>query len=263
MSPIRTTSPRRSPPPRNAVEIPLYVLDRYGVFPPVRVLLGMPYHDLDARLHGQSPRVVRSAPPGAPMIIDDGVPRRRGPMRGPGSMQLIPDIGINVPPSAIAWMLLWRDLAIMHGQLGVQALNRDGSWRRAIESRQVAVRKQCERIRGAGGDLTPRWPWSSDETVLRNAVIAARGTARRCAPFPERRALVAAALARYPQPDIDLTAIALPVRDDYGYHPDVREIARCFRAWNAPNPLHFPEITHRVVRTPLRAAAPVGTTLFF
>lgn len=258
--------------PRNAVEIPLYVLTRWSVWPPLRVILGLPYRDVEERIRPTASRIVavgqgldgvvdvdpvaaaRHEPDalvragrGVEVVIETSRPARRGPRRAPESMQLLPDLGLDQPAEALAWMLLWRDLAVVAGQLGTQCFaGRNPAWPRFARSKTTAIRKQRERLRALGGDLAPRWLDAGDEASGRNAVVAARGMARRCGVAAD---LVTSALSRY-KVEPSLRAIELPARDLYRYHPDVRGFVPFFVQPGGELADYSGEVTHRVVRRP-------------
>lgn len=261
----------RPPLPRNAIEIPLYTCAMWGVWPPLRVLLGLPYSDLDERLRPSQQRIVvvgsgrdgvqihpealerhgakelSSAARGVDFVVESDRATRRGPKRSPNSMQLIPDIGIDHPSMALAWMLVWRDLAIVAGRLGhVQLKDKAGSWRRNVISRDGAIRKQKERIRRHGGDLEPRWRSAGLEASARNAIIAARGTAARLGGEPTAPSLLERALERYDLDGLDPATVPLPAWDSYRYHPAVRDLARFFTAGEVAVE-HGPDYLHRVL----------------
>jgi hypothetical protein len=263
----------KPPPPRNAIEIPLFACATWGVWPPLNVLLGLPYLDLEERLRPSAQHVVVAgnlrghvapdpealahhsseslsrAAQGVDFVLETDRLTRRGPKRGPASMQLIPDIGVDQPAAALAWMLAWRDLAIVGGGLGVSQLKDQAcSWFRNVDSKETAIRKQKERIREYGGDLTPRWSAVEPEASARNAIIAARGTAARLGGDHDLEELLSQALERYRVGGLDPATVLLPPSDSYRYHPDVRELARFFVAPGAPPVEYGPEYTHRVLR---------------
>lgn len=259
-------------PPRNAIEIPLYTCALWGVWPPIYILLGLPYPDLDERLHPSAHRIVEGPslrrefkpdpvsvlgrnpelsldPPEVDFVLSSSRPMRRGPRRGPGSMQLIPDIGIDHPARALAWMLTWRDLAIVPCCLCVAELaNQDDSWVRFVSSKEAAIRQQKTRIRRKGGDLNARWLSAAADASARNAIIAARGTAARFADAVDAEVLLTRALERYPFEGIDSATVLLPTWDSYCYHPEVRELAICFVAPGATLRDTGRVFTHRVIR---------------
>ena len=168
-------------------------------------------------------------------------------------MQNIIDIGIALPTTALAWMLLWRDLGIVNRNLGVTTLaRRHEGWWRSLKSMDVKVRKQRERFlrAGASDKPSPMMPSDLDERRVA-AVIAARGAA---AYFggASAQALLTKAFARYRRWDAELATIPLPAIDFYRYHPDVRKIAPFFAAPGATLCTYDGETTHVLVHSATR-----------
>lgn len=269
----RTTNARRGVPlPRNAVEIPLYVFCKWGVWSPIQLLLGVPFRDLDDRFASARARVVSVHPvtrrlmrgrvskavPGRRMqsrtgarvgfVIESGRTGRRGPPRAASSVQNIIDIGLGLPTAALAWMIVWRDLGIVGRRLGTTSLaSRYAGWWSSVRSMEINVRKHRQRFRTAGASEkpSPMMPIDLDGRRVA-AVIAARGAAAYCGGS-KAQTLLADAFKRYAPWDAQLAAITRPAIDMYRYHPDVRAIAPFFAAPGATRCTYASETTHVVV----------------
>lgn len=276
--PKTTTAELEVPPPRNAIEIPLYVLCMWGVWPPIQLLLGIPFRDLDDRFSSARARVVSVHPvtrrlmkgrvstqvPGRRMqsrtgarvgfVIESGRAARRGPRRASSSMQNILDIGLGLPAAALAWMVIWRDLGIGGRNLGtINLAQPHARWWSSLRSMEINVRKHRERFRAEGASEAPSPMMPSDLDGRRvAAVIAARGAAAYCGGS-QANVLLADAFKRYAPWDAQLAAITLPAIDMYRYHPDVRAIAPFFAAPGATVCTYASETTHMVVHRAARA----------
>jgi hypothetical protein len=261
--------PHDLPLPRNVVEIPIYVYLCWRVWPPIQLLLGVPYRDLDDRFSEQ--RLLKIDPAlrkrdvdlvevfadipdmkrrrdGAQLVISSGRPPRRGPHRTSSSVQSIVDIGMSEPTPALAWMCIWRDLGIIKAELGTDRLRDEtSSWHRVVPSWETKVRKQRQRITEKYGDNLPEPSAAMKAPGSRvSAVVCARGAAA-CCGGPDASALCAQAFARYAPRDADLAEIELPHEDFYRYHHDVRSLAPFFSAPGAPHADYSGEVTHVVV----------------
>ncbi len=274
------------PLPRNVVEIPIYVYLRWGVWPPIQLLLGVPYRDLDDRFSQQTLAAVdpalrsrvdadlpgafagtpelKSRPDGAQLVISSGRRSRRGPHRTSSSVQSIIDIGIGLPTRALAWMCLCRDRGIIKGDLGVDGLrDTTSSWHRALPSWDAKVRKQRQRIKDRYGDRLPEPSVAMNTPTNRvAAVVCARGAAARCGG-EGAAALCAGAFARYASRDAGLATIELPAEDLYRYHYDVRSLVPHFSAPGARLADYSGEATHVLVPAEPVPASEVSGVLDF
>lgn len=275
----RTTNARRGVPlPRNAVEVPLYVFCKWGVWAPIQLLLGVPFRDLDDRFASARARVVSVHPvtrrlmkgrvskavPGRRMqsrtgarvgfVIESGRAGRRGPPRAASSVQNIIDIGMSLPAAALAWMVVWRDRGIGGRNLGTTNLARPrAGWWSSLRSMEINVRKHRQRFRAEGASEKPSSMMPSDLDGRRvAAVIAARGAAAYCGGSMANT-LLTDAFKRYKRWDAQLAAITLPGTDMYRYHPDVRTIAPFFAAPGAKLCTYVSETTHVIVHRAARA----------
>lgn len=264
------------PLPRNAVELPIYGFLKWEVWTPVQLVLGVPYRDLDDRFATQRLAAVAPVTRGAldpqnetalttmPDAADETAadfavsverPVRRGPPRASDSMQLVIDIGLDQPGPALAMILLWRDEAIIKGQLGIAELENQASrWWRSLGGRATKIRKQRGRLKEAGGTGAAPWMPDSIDGMRRAAMICARGTASRCGGA-DAEALVRAALARYGKYDPLLGDINLPKEDHYRYHHDVRDLVHHFVAVGGMLADYSEERTHVLVRGQTRPEA--------
>ena len=268
----KTARQRDIPAPRNIVELPLYVFCRWRVWPPIQLLLGVPYRDLDDRFAAARARVVSVDPlmrrrmkgrvskdvpskrvrsrtaARVGFVIESGRASRTGPRRASSSVQNILDIGLGLPTAALAWMVIWRDLGIVGRRLGSSELAQPHTgWWSSLRSMETNVRKHRERFRAAGASEAPSPMMPSDLDGRRvAAVIAARGAAARCGGMAAK-ILLADAFARYARWDATLKAITLPASDMYRYHPDVRKIAPSFAAPGAKLCRYARETTHMLV----------------